>query len=60
LISSVNPDPKAEVVMTGGVAKNIAIVQLLQRMLGKKISVPENPQIITAMGAALLARKLED
>ena len=59
LISSVNPDPKAEVVLTGGVAKNVAIVQLLQRMMGREISVPENPQIITALGAALLARKWE-
>jgi predicted CoA-substrate-specific enzyme activase len=59
LISSVNPDPKAEVVLTGGVAKNAAIVQLLQRMMGREISVPENPQIITALGAALLARKWE-
>ena len=56
LISSVNPDPKAEVVLTGGVAKNTAIVKLLERMLGRAISVPENPQIITALGAALLAR----
>ncbi len=59
LISSVNPDPKAEVVLTGGVAKNTAIVKLLERMLGRAISVPENPQIVTALGAAILARKLE-
>lgn len=59
LISSVNPDPKAEVVLTGGVAKNVAIVQLLERMLGRKISVPEDPQIVTALGAALLARQWE-
>ena len=59
LISSVHPDPKAEVVLTGGVAKNVAIVHLLERMLGREISVPENPQIITALGAAILARKWE-
>lgn len=59
LISSVNPDPKAEVVLTGGVAKNVAIVQLLERMLGRKISVPDNPQIVTALGAAILARQWE-
>ncbi|CFX42501.1 ATPase, BadF/BadG/BcrA/BcrD type [Syntrophomonas zehnderi OL-4] len=60
LISSVNPDPQAEVVLTGGVAKNAAIVQLLERMLGRPISVPDDPQIVTALGAALLARKLQD
>lgn len=59
LISSVNPDPKAEVVLTGGVAKNVAIVKLLERMLGREISVPEDPQIVTALGAALLARQWE-
>ncbi|HWQ73853.1 MAG TPA: acyl-CoA dehydratase activase [Syntrophomonas sp.] len=59
LISSVNPDPKAEVVLTGGVAKNAAIVQLLERMLGRKISIPADPQIVTALGAAILARQWE-
>ncbi len=59
LISSVNPEPNAEIVLTGGVAKNVAIVKLLQRMLGREILVPENPQIITALGAALLARQWE-
>lgn len=60
LISSVNPDPQAEVILTGGVAKNVAIVNLLERMLGRKISVPDDPQIVTALGAALLARQLQD
>lgn len=59
LISSANPEPKAEVVLTGGVAKNVAIVKLLERMLGREISIPENPQIVTAMGAAILARQWE-
>ena len=57
LISSVHPEPQAEVVLTGGVARNVAIVQLLQRMLGRTITVPDNPQIVTALGAALLARR---
>ena len=58
LISSVNPEPSAKVVMTGGVARNVAIVKLLERMLGREILVPDNPQIITALGAALLAEKI--
>lgn len=56
LINSVNPEQRAVVVMTGGVANNIAIVKLLGRMIGSEITVPENPQIVTALGAALLAR----
>lgn len=60
LVSSVNPESNAETVMTGGVAKNTAIVNLLKRMMGREIAVPDNPQIVTAMGAALLAKQLED
>lgn len=59
LISSVNPGTKAEVVMTGGVARNPAIVRLLERMMGREVSVPENPQIVTAFGAALLAKEID-
>ncbi len=60
LISTVNPEPGACTVMTGGVAKNVAIVSLLQRMMGRINLVPDNPQIVTALGAALLARRLND
>jgi activator of 2-hydroxyglutaryl-CoA dehydratase len=42
--------------MTGGVAKNITIVNILGRMMGREIVVPHDPQIVTALGAALLAR----
>jgi predicted CoA-substrate-specific enzyme activase len=59
LISSVNPEQKAEVVMTGGVAKNLSIIKLLKRITGREVLVPENPQMITAMGAALLAKELD-
>jgi len=55
LVSSVNPEPGVGIVLTGGVAKNIAIVQLLSKMLGRKVLVPDNPQIVTALGAAILA-----
>ncbi len=58
LINSVYPEPKAEIVLTGGVARNIAIVKLLERMTGRMVMVPENPQIVTALGAAILARKV--
>ena len=57
LINSVNPGPKPVIAMTGGVAKNSAIVKILERMVGAEILVPKNPQIVTALGAALLARE---
>lgn len=43
------------VMMTGGVAKNSAVVQALEQRLGVKIRVPAEPQITGALGAALLA-----
>ena len=43
------------VVMTGGVAKNRAVVRLLSEDIGHEIKVPEEPQIIGALGAALFA-----
>ncbi len=45
-----------EVTLTGGVAKNEGVVLALQERLGVKIFVPPEPQMIGALGAALLAR----
>ena len=46
----------APVIMTGGVAKNIGMVRALEKELGVSIFVPDEPQIIGALGAALFAR----
>ena len=43
-----------KVVVTGGVAKNKGIIKALERRLGVKVSVPPEPQIIGALGAALI------
>lgn len=45
------------VVMTGGVAKNRAVVRLLSEDIGHSIRVPEEPQIVGALGAAIIARE---
>lgn len=42
-----------KVIMTGGVAKNIGVVKELEEKLGMKIAVPEEPQIVGALGAAI-------
>jgi len=47
-----------KVILTGGVAKNEGVVMALEERLGLKIFVPPEPQIIGALGAALLAREL--
>jgi predicted CoA-substrate-specific enzyme activase len=47
-----------EVTLTGGVAKNEGVVRALEERLGVKLFIPPEPQIIGALGAALLARNL--
>lgn len=47
---------KKETVFTGGVAKNIGVKKVLEEMIGFDILVPEEPQIIGALGAALVAK----
>ncbi len=42
-------------VFAGGVAKNPCMVSMLKTVLQQEILIPENPQIIGALGAALLA-----
>jgi len=46
---------KEQVVFTGGVAKNIGIKNSLEAGIGLPILIPEEPQIMGALGAALLA-----
>lgn len=46
-----------EVTMTGGVAKNAGIVHLLKKIIDQKINLPSEPQIVGALGAALIARE---
>ncbi|MDP3040970.1 MAG: acyl-CoA dehydratase activase, partial [Deltaproteobacteria bacterium] len=47
-----------KVTLTGGVAKNEGVVQALEERLEVRVFVPPEPQIIGALGAALLAREL--
>jgi predicted CoA-substrate-specific enzyme activase len=46
-----------EVTMTGGVAKNKGMLQLMEERLGKPILVYCEPQIVGALGAAIFSRK---
>ena len=46
------------IVFTGGVAKNPCIQKLLAQKSGREVLVPEDPQLIGALGAALLAREM--
>jgi (R)-2-hydroxyacyl-CoA dehydratese activating ATPase len=46
---------RTPIVMTGGVAKNIAAVHHIEATLGQKLVLPPDPQIAGALGAALFA-----
>lgn len=48
-------DIRPHVVFTGGVAKNVGVKQALEEALGLSVAVPDEPQIIGALGAALIA-----
>ncbi|SDY22730.1 acyl-CoA dehydratase activase [Eubacterium barkeri] len=46
---------EASVVMTGGVAQNRGVIRAIERELKLPVTVPENPQMMGALGAAILA-----
>ena len=46
---------RGNIVFTGGVARNPCMVVLLEKTLGRTILVPDDPQAVGALGAALLA-----
>lgn len=46
---------RERVMMSGGVAKNIGVVQALEYHLGTKILISKEPQLVGALGAALIA-----
>jgi predicted CoA-substrate-specific enzyme activase len=48
---------QSEVVMSGGVSKNIGIIRAMEAKLGNPVLVPEDPQIVGALGAALVAQE---
>ena len=48
---------KTEIAFTGGVAQNACMVALLEEKLRSKITVPENPHSMGALGAALITLK---
>ena len=56
--------PEKEIVFTGGAAKNIGFKKALEERTGMGILVPDEPQVIGALGAVLWAeskiRKIND
>jgi (R)-2-hydroxyacyl-CoA dehydratese activating ATPase len=57
LIKRVAPEVDGmTVAMSGGVARNHGVVRALSATLSAQVHVPENPDIVGALGAALIAR----
>lgn len=46
------------VTFTGGVAQSKLLKEMLAKELGVEVSVPPNPQLIGALGAAIIARQM--
>ena len=44
-----------EIMLIGGLARNVGFVASLKRELETEIIIPENPEFVSALGAALLA-----
>ena len=55
LVSRVGIEPA--IVASGGVAKNSGVIRALEEKIGMKLLVPDEPQIMGAYGAALIARE---
>jgi predicted CoA-substrate-specific enzyme activase len=48
---------KEKIVFAGGGSHNECLVRLLETKLGKTVTVPDSPQTVGALGAALIARR---
>jgi len=44
-----------EIMLIGGVARNVGFLESLKRELETEILIPENPEFVSALGAALMA-----
>ncbi|MBU6997352.1 MAG: 2-hydroxyglutaryl-CoA dehydratase [Theionarchaea archaeon] len=48
---------KEKIMVTGGVALNAGMIHALERKVEKEVEIPEDPQVVGALGAALLAKE---
>ena len=46
-----------DICVTGGVAKNIGVVKFVEESMGELTPLPEDPQLMGAIGAAVIARE---
>jgi len=46
-----------DVVLAGGVAKNVGFVSILEEEIGMDLHIPDEPQLLAALGAAVIAQE---
>jgi predicted CoA-substrate-specific enzyme activase len=57
LVKRIAPRPAGlSLAMSGGVARNRGVVHALEALLGRALAVPQSPDTVGALGAALIAR----
>jgi activator of 2-hydroxyglutaryl-CoA dehydratase len=49
---------REDFVISGGIAKNVGVVRLLEKKLNLKANICHEPQIVGALGAAIFGREL--
>lgn len=49
---------RGEITFSGGVAKNEGIAEIIKKLFGMSINIPNEPQIVGALGAALYAKEM--
>jgi activator of 2-hydroxyglutaryl-CoA dehydratase len=53
----INVNYEKEVIATGGVAKNIGVIKAISELLHLNVLVPNCPDMVNAVGAAIVAQK---
>jgi benzoyl-CoA reductase subunit D len=55
LLQKILPDADSDVVLIGGAARNVGFVDAFRSGLNGNLVIPEDPDIVSALGAAVLA-----
>ena len=57
LVNRIKIEP--DVILTGGVARNIGLIKALETKLGFPVKIPPEPMLTGAIGAAILAKEID-
>jgi activator of 2-hydroxyglutaryl-CoA dehydratase len=49
--------PDMKIAMSGGVARNAGVVRAISFLMDREVSVPQNPDTVGALGAAMIAKE---